>query len=81
MLPSMTNLESAVEALMLEKGIRTREELAERAGLHINTVRNVLRGTVRPHISLPAIAKALGVRPSEILRRAEAEALRSGSQG
>jgi len=66
------NFDRAIKTLMAERGIRTKRELAALSGLHVNTISNVMESTGLPLRSLPAIAQALGVTSSEILRRAEA---------
>lgn len=66
------NFDYAIKTLMAEKGIRSKRELANLSGLHVNTISNVMESTDIPLRSLPAIAKALDVPPSEILRRADA---------
>jgi len=68
----MMDFERAILTLMAEKGIRSRRELARLAGLHINTIGHVMRMQDGiPIRSLPDIARALGVTPSEVIRRAE----------
>lgn len=65
------NFDRAIKTLMAERGIRTKRELADLSGLHVNTISNVMESTDIPLRSLPEIAKALGVQPVEILRRAD----------
>ncbi len=65
------NFDRAIKTLMAERGIRTKQELADLAGLHVNTISNVMETSGIPLRSLPDIAKALGVSPAEIMRRAD----------
>lgn len=65
------NFKDAIITLMAEKGVRSKRELAALTGLHVNTITNAMESKGIPLRSLPAIAKALDVPPSEILRRAE----------
>lgn len=65
------NFNRAIKTLMAERGIRTKQELATIAGLHVNTISNVMESTGIPLRSLPDIARALRVSPAEIMRRAD----------
>jgi XRE family transcriptional regulator, regulator of sulfur utilization len=62
----------AVRAVRQEKGV-SQEDLGHLSGLHRNHVGQIERGELSPTIdSVELIAKALKVKPSELLARAEA---------
>ncbi len=69
----LTTLGSAIREERLRKGL-SQEALAEQADLHRNFIGMVERGSTAVAVdSLSAIAAALGLPASELLRRAEAE--------
>lgn len=63
--------QKAVRVCMAKAGIRTQGELAERSGLHENTIYNLMKGRPDRIVHVTPIAKALGVEASELLREAE----------
>ncbi len=61
----------AIRVLMAKAGIETQGELAERAGLHYNTVSVVMNGPGDRVVHVMGFARGLGVKPSELMREAE----------
>jgi len=61
----------AIRVLMAKAGIDTQAELAERSGLHYNTVSTVMNGPGDRVVHLMGFARGLGVKGSELLLEAE----------
>ncbi|MCL4735364.1 MAG: helix-turn-helix transcriptional regulator [Candidatus Omnitrophica bacterium] len=61
----------AIRVLMAKAGIETQMEVAERSGLHCNTVSVVMNGPKNRVVHVVGFAKAFGIKPSELLMEAE----------
>ena len=61
----------AVRELRLQRGI-TQQELADKCGLDLSYVGGIERGQRNPTLGvIHALAKVLGVRPSDLLKKAK----------
>lgn len=70
--PRLAALGNAVRRIRAELGL-TQEALAFRAGLHFTYISGIERGERNiGYLAIVKIAQALGIRASELVRRAEA---------
>lgn len=69
--PFLTGLGEATRALRVERGL-SQERLSLESGVHRNYIGGIERAERKPTIAtIATIAAALGVKPSELVARAE----------